>query len=72
MRDELLNGWRFYTLGEAKILIEVCRRHYSTVRPHKPLGFRLPARDAVTSLGPPSGSASLHLRLALAIEAEIH
>jgi len=29
MRDELLNGEIFYTLAEAKILIEAWRRHYN-------------------------------------------
>ena len=36
--DELLNGEIFYTLNEAKIVIEVWRPHYNTVRPHSPLG----------------------------------
>jgi hypothetical protein len=30
MRDELLNGEIFYTLAEARILIEAWRRHYNT------------------------------------------
>ncbi len=34
LRDELLNGEIFYTLKEAKVLIEQWRRHYNTVRPH--------------------------------------
>ncbi len=32
LRDELLNGEIFYTLKEAKIVIENWRRHYNTVR----------------------------------------
>ena len=32
LRDELLNGEIFYTLEEAKMLIEQWRRHYNTVR----------------------------------------
>ena len=31
MRDELLNGEIFYTLTEARILIEAWRRHYNPV-----------------------------------------
>lgn len=37
LRDELLNGEVFYTLKEAKIVIENWRRHYNTVRPHSSL-----------------------------------
>jgi len=43
LRDELLNGEIFYTLNEAKVLIERWRRHYNTVRPHSALGYRPPA-----------------------------
>ena len=32
LRDELLNGEIFYSLAEAKVLIEAWRRHYNTVR----------------------------------------
>ena len=35
LRDELLNGEIFYSLAEARILIEAWRRHYNTVRPHR-------------------------------------
>jgi transposase InsO family protein len=34
LRDELLNGEIFYTLKEAKIMIERWRVHYNTKRPH--------------------------------------
>jgi len=46
MRDELLNGELFYTLKEAKIIIESWRRHYNGVRPHTSLGYRPPAPEA--------------------------
>ena len=39
-RDELLNGEVFYLLKEAQIIIEICRRHYNTKRPHSALGYR--------------------------------
>ena len=38
LRDELLNGEIFYTLREAKVLIERWRQHYNQVRPHSSLG----------------------------------
>jgi len=43
LRDELLNGEIFYTLTEAKVLIERWREHYNTVRPHSALGYQPPA-----------------------------
>ena len=33
LRDELLNGEIFYSLAEARVLIEAWRRHYNTIRP---------------------------------------
>ena len=47
LRDELLNGEIFYTLKEAKIIIEQWRRHYNTIRPHSSLGYKPPAPEAV-------------------------
>jgi len=47
LRNELLNGEIFYTLREAKVLIERWRKHYNTVRPHSSLGNRPPAPEAV-------------------------
>ena len=47
MRDELLNREIFYTLEEAKVLIEGWRREYNTVRPHSALGYRPPAPEAI-------------------------
>ena len=46
-RDELLDREIFYTLTEARILIERWRRQYNTVRPHSALGYRPPAPDAI-------------------------
>ena len=34
LRDELLNGEIFYSLAEARIVIESWRQHYNTQRPH--------------------------------------
>jgi len=49
LRDELLNGEIFYTLQEAKVLIEQWRRHYNTVRPHSALGYRPPAPQTIVA-----------------------
>lgn len=46
LRDELLNGELFYTLKEAKILIEKWRVEYNTFRPHSSLNYRPPAPEA--------------------------
>ncbi len=46
LRDELLNREIFYTLTEAKVLIERWRQEYNTVRPHSSLGYRPPAPAA--------------------------
>jgi transposase InsO family protein len=43
MRFELLDGEIFYTLTEARIIIERWRNHYNTKRPHSSLGGRPPA-----------------------------
>jgi putative transposase len=45
LRDELLNGEIFYSLTEAKIIIEQWRQHYNTKRPHSSLGYRPPAPE---------------------------
>ena len=45
LRDELLDGEIFYTLHEAKVVIESWRRHYNAVRPHGSLGYRPPAPE---------------------------
>lgn len=58
LRDELLNGEIFYSLAEAKIIIESWRRHYNTKRPHPSLGYRPPAPEVVQWPAAPSGPAS--------------
>src|SRR5205807_9490574 len=45
LRDELLDGEIFYTLREAKIVIESWRRHYNAVRPHASIGYQAPAPE---------------------------
>ena len=51
LRDELLNGEIFYSLKEAKIIIEQWRHHYNTKRPHSSLGYRPPAPVVTTVPG---------------------
>jgi putative transposase len=47
LRDELLNREIFYTLTEAKVLVEGWRREYNGIRPHSALGYRAPAPEAI-------------------------
>lgn len=72
LRDEQLNGGIFYTLREARIVIETWRRHYNAGRPHVP---RLPGTSAgstrarhcrVAVCAPPTRSAG-HARFDTAV-----
>ncbi|MGL4296803.1 MAG: IS3 family transposase [Aestuariivirga sp.] len=45
LRDELLNGEIFYSLAEARIIVESWRRFYNTLRPHGSLGYKAPAPE---------------------------
>ena len=47
LRDEILNTEIFFTLKEAKVLIERWRHHYNTIRPHSALGYRPPAPETI-------------------------
>ena len=47
LRDELLDGEIFYTLKEARVIIEGWRRHCNTIRPHSALGYVPPAPEIV-------------------------
>lgn len=58
LQDECLKREIFYTLAEAKVLIERWRREYNQVRPHSALGYRPPAPEAILPL--PPGSTPLH------------
>ncbi len=50
LRDELLNREVFYTLQEAKVLIEQWRQEYNQVRPHSALRYQPPAPEARISV----------------------
>lgn len=52
LRDELLNGERFYTLAEARAVVSAWRHHYNHVRPHSSLGYRPPAPLAILTEDP--------------------
>jgi hypothetical protein len=45
MRYELVNGEIFYSLFEAKVIIEKWRKHYNGKRPHSSLGGKPPAPE---------------------------
>jgi len=47
LRDELLNGEIFYSLQEAKVLVERWRQQYNRFRPHSSLGYQPPAPEAI-------------------------
>lgn len=59
-----IKGEIFYSLVEAKVLIETWRRPYNTARPHSSPGYRPAAPETEMPPSPNSGSASLHLKLA--------
>jgi transposase InsO family protein len=52
LRDELLNGEIFYSLKEARVVIERWRREYNTIWPHSALGYRPPAPAAISPKPP--------------------
>tara|TARA_R110000751_G_C13720117_1_gene475355 strand:+ start:382 stop:1224 length:843 start_codon:yes stop_codon:yes gene_type:complete len=57
LRDELLDGEIFYSLAEARVVVEGWRGHYNTVRPHSSLGYRPPAPEVLLWPAPPSKAA---------------
>jgi len=55
--DEVLKREIFYTLEEARIIIEQWRKEYNQIRPHSALGYRPPAPEALaTWMFPARGS----------------
>ncbi len=59
LRDECLNGEIFYSLREAKVVIEQWRTHYNTRRPHSALGYRPPAPVTIAPLPALDGTANM-------------
>jgi transposase InsO family protein len=43
LRDNLLDGELFYSLREARVIVNQWVKHYNHVRPHSALGYRPPA-----------------------------
>ena len=65
LRYGLLDVEIFYTLDEAKVLIENWRREYNTIRPHSSLGGRPPAPETMAwvppeAMPPIASAAVLH------------
>jgi putative transposase len=48
-RDELLDRELFATLWEVQVLVERWRHTYNRIRPHRALGYRPPAPEAIVS-----------------------
>jgi len=46
LRDECLSQEDFWSLAEAKVVIEKFRKHYNEVRPHGSLGYKTPLEFA--------------------------
>jgi transposase InsO family protein len=59
LRDDVLNREVFYSVKEARVIVENWRLEYNNHRPHSGLGYMTPAAYA-TSCNPP-GSAKLRL-----------
>ncbi len=53
--DEVLKREIFYTLEEARFIIEQWRREYNQIRPHSSLGYRSPAPETVATWMVPVG-----------------
>ncbi len=53
--DEVLKREIFYTLKEAKFIIEQWRKEYNQIRPHSSLGYRSPAPKTVVPWRVPAG-----------------
>jgi len=52
LRDECLNREQFWTLTEARVIIEDYRREYNAFRLHSKLGYLSPARFAARKRAP--------------------
>ena len=60
LRDELLDGEIFYSLAEAKTVIESWRQHYNIRRPHSSLGYKPPAPAAIVSSSNMAAKPTMH------------
>jgi putative transposase len=60
LRDELLNGEIFYSLKEAKIVIERWRKNYNEKRPHSSLEYRPQAPVTLGEIQPLEAVTAIH------------
>ena len=60
LTDELLNGEIFYTLKEAKVVIERWRQEFNRLRPHSSLSYRPPAPETIWLKPAPLHSAGFN------------
>jgi len=59
LRDEVLNRQLFYSVKEAKVIVEDWRLEYNNRRPHSSLGYRTPAEFAASCIASASPAAQL-------------
>jgi len=59
LRDEILNREVFYSVKEAKVLVENWRLEYNNHRPHSGLGYMTPAGFAASCIASASPTAQL-------------
>ena len=59
LRDEILNREVFYSVKEAKVIVENWRLEYNNHRPHSSLGFMTPAGFAASCIASASPAAQL-------------
>lgn len=59
LRDECLNREQFWTLTEARVVIEDFRQEYNQFRPHSRLGYQSPAGFAQKQITPSSAPVGL-------------
>ena len=59
LRDECFNREQFWTLTEARVVIEDYRNEYNTFRPHSRLGYLSPATFAARRSAPSSSPVGL-------------
>ena len=57
LRDNVLNGEIFDTLTEAKVIVEMWRKEYNTIRPHSALGYVPPAPEAIEVSSQPASAS---------------
>ena len=60
LRDDLVNGEIFYSLKEARIVIEQWRERYNAIRPRVSLRYRPPAAQTLAPpMSHPDGTSAI-------------